>query len=693
MGLFDWVWGGRGRADSTVPALPGPPISEAHLPAMRQDSTVNPFTGLGDVTRDKGSVARPNVFELDLSERELLALYRRNGISRRIIDVLPDRATRKGWEAPEVPAEEEERLCLYDRFSLGWKMARLWGGALLVLVTEDDIPAGTFRRRPDLWPQQPLDLERVGRLDAIHVYDARQVAPYSYDTDRHSSNYRNPLLWQIVDEQQTLTVHHSRVVWLRGAERPPSEQRAGRWGGGRMPDDSVLQAVWAEVRRLTETMQGGAVLAHEIREKVLKVAGLAGKLTGDEATKFKARMSLMSQTLSQLGVLLIGEGDEYSSRSNSATGWKDLSEGALTMLCGVLGWPRIMLTGDAPGGLSTDDKSGRERERALVNDFQERNRTAIKQVYRVLYASQDGPTRGRAPGRWDLTFRPLDEPSAAELADVALKCAQADQINIQLGVYSAQEVCERRYGNEGFVVQLVGMTPLDPMEEARKAAERAAMVTAATGGQAGPPAAAGGQGGQGQTGAGASPPAAETDPRSDASDGACCVVVPAPEPPDALRAAVVSVVQQALVRPQMAAHVTVLYLGAGVRPRGLAEVKAVVAEEADLLEPAILAGARVRAFPPGPHGTPIVLELGEAWPVAWLHERLLRRLAHLVRARQHRQYRAHVTLGYVAQPLTADQEAQLLALDASSYQVPLGQLAVLDQEAVVLAAAVGGGPR
>ena len=185
-----------------------------------------------------------------------------------------------------------------------------------------------------------------------------------------------------------------------------------------MPDDPILQAMWNEIRRLTETQQGGAVLAHEIREKVMKVAGLNNKLTGDEGALFKARMMVTQRLMNMLGIIVIGDGEEYTSRNNPATGFKDLSETAWDALSTAVGWPKVVLRGDAPSGLNTDGASAWQSFHQTVGDFQERNRSRLNRLYTVIYNSQDGPTGGRVPPEWAITFHPLDEPSQKEVAEV-----------------------------------------------------------------------------------------------------------------------------------------------------------------------------------------------------------------------------------------------------------------------------------
>lgn len=98
---------------------------------------------------------------------------------------------------------------------------------------------------------------------------------------------------------------------------------------------------------------------------------------------------------------------------------------------------------------------------------------------------------------------------------------------------------------------------------------------------------------------------------------------------------------------QEAPHVTVLYLGA-VDPEDLEEVAEVMREEAKGWRPEMLHVRRVKTLPSGPVSgdrVPVVAEV-HAWVLHELHHTLLRRLAHIVRAKQFPHYEQHVTLGF-----------------------------------------------
>jgi phage-related protein (TIGR01555 family) len=625
------------RAD----AAPAPPDWRAH-----RDSILNSLTGLGG-SGDKGSTYnnRPDTFRQPLDIGELDALFEYNGLSRRIVSLPAAEACRKGWRVPDLD-DEDKRLEIHNRVCEAMTWGRLYGAGIALMVTEDDVPPA-FRRRPQDWKTQPLDLRRVGELKALQVFDAYEAQVGEYDWDSTSPTFRQPLYWQIATQGGSIRVHASRVLHFRGAVRPPHKRLYAT-----VPDDSVLQAVWDEVQRLCSTMQGGAVLAHEIRESVLRVAGLGQMAVGDQADALTSRMRLLAKAKSLLGIVLIGEGDEYTNRGNPPTGFGELSGEAKAMLAGVLGWPATVLFGDAPSGLNTDGESGWQTFNRVVVAEQERNRPQLEQLYRVVYAAQDGPTAGTEPESWELEFEPLEVPTEKEQLEVRKLAADIDAIYLTQGVMTPEDVARGRFGPDGWQVDVTEVTPASEDEPTPE--EIAAAVAAA----------AVGEGEEAEA------------PKADAAtpgDGVCVMVPVARSVWEAARALVPADV--ALEAPDEP-HVTVLYVGKDLPPDALDEVVAEVRASAAAAEPHRLGHPRLVAFPAGPDGTPIVVEL-DAWELESVHNRLLRALAHRVTAKQFPRFRAHMTIGYAAE-MSAEARAALLGVAVpEGWAVPVAEVVVM----------------
>jgi 2'-5' RNA ligase len=250
-----------------------------------------------------------------------------------------------------------------------------------------------------------------------------------------------------------------------------------------------------------------------------------------------------------------------------------------------------------------------------------------------------------------------------EVAELRHRVAETDALYLDRGVYGPDAVATSRFGEDGWSLDLDAVEVPDPDDAAVEAAVAEALAAQA------PPA------------------SAQPQPRADAAKpGALCVLVPAADA--GLAAAVEQAIGQSLV-VEREPHVTVLYLGR-VDEADVPEAVAAVTEAVAQFAPAVIERGVVRAFPPGGGGSPIVVEFEDGWRLAELNERLLRRLAHLVRAKQHARYRVHLTLGYAPSPLDAAALARLLEVDASAVRVPVVQLQVMLGGTVVATVPVGG---
>lgn len=168
--------------------------------------------------------------------------------------------------------------------------------------------------------------------------------------------------------------------------------------------------------------------------------------------------------------------------------------------------------------------------------------------------------------------------------------------------------------------------------------------------------------------------------RTDATEGAIWIGCVLPEPARLTWAearSAVEVVTGPLLDPGEAPHVTVLYMGV-VDPSAVAEVVEVARLVAQRTDPSEAEAEHARTFAPseGSGGKwPVVLDVGGAWGLYDIHHQLLRRLAHLVTARQFPDFRAHLTLGY-AESLTPEQQAQLAEVEIPESEWMIGGLEV-----------------
>ncbi len=482
--------------------------------ARRADSVLNTLSSLGTASGDKARATRPDVRRTPLTIRELDALYRFNGYARRLVDIVPDNATRTGWtindgtDNPNPMKEEDKRLYTFSTIGDADRWGRLYGGALVLMVTDDDLPAefkdpdpvraaGLARK----WLAQPLDLERVIRVANLVVLDRTEFEVLDYESNPRSPRFREPNAYHISPNTRgshtlgSMVIHASRTLYFRGARLPPTLR-----GSNLEMDDSVLESYWDAIRGKTSSDQAGEILTHEVKQDVLKIEGLSELEAGDQSRLFDARMKALALQKSLINMVLVGDGEDFQTHATPITGWADLDVRQETRLSAVSGVPQTKFFGQAPGGLNTDGGAQSDTFDQLIAGHQIAKYTIpLHWLYTVLYSAQEGPTNGQIPEVWDIDFNPLDEPSSQQQADLEKTIAETDAIRIADGIITPEQVAKSRHGEAGFNTTLlpVDLVAMEAEREARREAQRMAMeaqlakaknteaaIAAATGGSA-----------------------------------------------------------------------------------------------------------------------------------------------------------------------------------------------------------------
>lgn len=419
--------------------------------AKRTDSIQNFMTGLGTVNdKARAGVAR---WRQRMWASDLESLYRFNPYAALLVDKIADDATRKGWTFdPETEDEklalkaEDERLKVQTRINESIKWGRLYGGCLLLMVTDDDIPT-EFKGRESLWLQQPLDLDRVNKVLALIPLTCPDEAwPYAWEQDIRTGDFGEVSLWYIDPStvQGSVTgmpmgqalVHRSRLVYF-GGKKLPRHLRSRHNGF----DDSVIEVAWEAIQNITSADQAMAVLMQEVKTDVITIEGLANLATSDDGeASLMRRLRQIATSSSLLNKIVLGGGEKFESSHNAVTGCADLHDKAAGGFSAASSIPRASVYGEAPGGLNTDGESHKDDWRMSVAAWQEAVlRQKVEKVYRVIHAAKAGPYKGAPPQPTQLRFQPLDQPTEQVKATNLQVISQAIAALVQWGVIAPTE--------------------------------------------------------------------------------------------------------------------------------------------------------------------------------------------------------------------------------------------------------------
>lgn len=429
----------------------------------REDGYVNLLNKYG--TKQDNSEAYKFEREPVIPDMQLTGLYEGNGLFSKIIDTPAEEALKHGFDlnlkSDELNAFVEDALDdleWEERAATAIKWARLYGGALIVMLIDDGRGL-----------EEPVDWEHIRSIDELRVYERSIVQPdyaslYQQDyggkgVGNRVSKFGQPEYYYVSSIYGSFKVHESRCLVFRNGVLPEQTSNSSYlfWG---MPE-------YVRIRRaLRET-----VTAHTDRVKLLErsvqaiysMKGLASLLTTDDGeNQVLKRLQLVDTSRGLLNSIAIdSEGEQYDFKTFQFSGVKDVIDATCNMLSALTNIPQTILFGRSPVGMNATGDSDFESYYNFVEKIQrlmlKRNlRTLLDVVFRAGIASGDV---AEEPD-YKLEFKPLWSLSDTEQAAVdqtkaqtALVKAQTAQAYVDMQALDPTEVRRRLASDEEFDVE------------------------------------------------------------------------------------------------------------------------------------------------------------------------------------------------------------------------------------------------
>jgi hypothetical protein len=210
--------------------------------------------------------------------------------------------------------------------------------------------------------------------------------------------------------------------------------------------------VYEVVRDFQTGYSSAGILLNELGQLVLKTKDLSKFLAHDKSGILLERMAVLNLTKSTARAILIDkETEEAEYKDQRLTGVKDILEKFEIRLSMALGWPATILLGQSPKGLNATGESDLTNWYDYIEGERERNLDKqLTKLVRLVFK-----TLNDEPKTWAISFNPLWQASAKEIADERKVYAETDAINIDRGVYSAEEVAQSRYSGDEFSTEIM----------------------------------------------------------------------------------------------------------------------------------------------------------------------------------------------------------------------------------------------
>lgn len=379
------------------------------------DKLANVVSGLG-TAKDKAFHDR-HVFT-GLTRAEIDAAYRGDWVARKAIDIPPHDEVKNGrdWQAEgdqiELLEAEEKRLGYWPKLLRARKLARLYGGSVIVLGTNDPDPSQELR----------IDVIQKGGLTYLHVLNRFEISAGEVNRDVMSLFYGQPLYWEVKGANGTQArLHPSRVVRFIGNELPDTETSVEPWFG-----DSVLESIMEAVRHVGLASQGVAALLHEAKVDIIKVPNLMESLaSADYQSTLITRFTLANQMKSMVNAVLLDAEEEWDQKQVSFATLPDIMDRYMQAVSGAADIPTTRMLGQAPQGMnSTGDGDYKNYLDRIAAGQELELRPALEPLDECLIRS----ALGARPDDIHYTWAPLWQMSEKEKAEIAKSKAETTEI-------------------------------------------------------------------------------------------------------------------------------------------------------------------------------------------------------------------------------------------------------------------------
>lgn len=376
------------------------------------DGFMNVAANLGVPNRDKS--ANATFTYAPLHQWELLSTYRQSWLARKLIDIVPEDATRnwRQWNASpeEITAIEATEAAhrLREKLTDALRVARLTGGAALYISVRGQKP------------EEPLDLNRVRKGDLLNLalLNRYQLSCTQIEASLENPRFGLPAMFQFsgVGTGSMVNIHPTRLAIFEGPKVPDAALNSWAWG------DPMLQSVMDTVKQAEAFPANVVSLLYEANVDILTIPDLMSMLA-EEGGDLKVTTYL--QTVARIkgnnGMLILDGGDSMDAGTSGNTGTKfdrkaisfsgvaELWDRIMQVSAGAADIPMTRLWGRSPAGMNATGESD------LINYYQNVNTRQTNEIEpactlldQVIIRSALGQPAGEIYYDW----RPIYEESS-----------------------------------------------------------------------------------------------------------------------------------------------------------------------------------------------------------------------------------------------------------------------------------------
>lgn len=411
------------------------PADKPSDPVMTMDSYQNAMARLGFNMPNMLEATTYPLTRLTQDYQTLNSLYRNHWIVRKIVDVIPEDMC-KNWIKLNTQIDPGSMTKLEkvirktktkERILEGLKWGRLYGGAVGVILIEG---------QEDML-SQPLnyDLIMPGSYKGLLILDRWSgINPEAeMISDINDPDFGLPAYYQMtMPNGCMLRVHHSRVLRFIGNALPLWESWAEQqWGA------SVVESVYDELKKRDNTSYNIANLVFLANLRIYKTNMLDLLSLGDPKMQqdFYSTVQAINMTMSNSGMTVIGQDEEFDTKQYTFTGLNDVYESFMLDVAGACEIPVTRLFGRSPAGFNATGESDLTN---YYDSIEEKQEAYLSPVLDKLLPIIALSTWGMIPDDLDYEYNPLRKADPKENADLAKSMGEA-----VIAVYNASLISQQ----------------------------------------------------------------------------------------------------------------------------------------------------------------------------------------------------------------------------------------------------------
>ena len=423
-------------------------------PSENMDGWFNVITGLG-TPRDKNTYA--DLVWQRTTREGAESLYSADEMGNKTARLIPEDGTREGvtWNMDENVDQEEvtkfiekefKRLGIWNSLTWTWTLSRVYGGALIFINADDG-------RALD----KPLRVDRIKEIKSLFTIDRWEVHVNSQDIidDLGDPDFGTPEFYNYntsnsaVNGGETIRIHHSRVIRLNGVILPTRLYKQNNYW-----HDSIYGYLAHPIKNYATTHDSITSIISDFNQPVYRIEGLSEAISQDMDELVYKKLKTVDLMRSVTRAIVLDKEDEFQNVSTNVAGGKELIDLTVQRLVAGSDIPHTRLLGNSPSGLGATGEAELINYYDSVKSQQEYNlRTPIEKLTELIFNQTERPME--KPEDLDFEFNPLFQQDQERESKSRERQALSDEKYVTLGVYTAEEVAESRFGTGRYSYETV----------------------------------------------------------------------------------------------------------------------------------------------------------------------------------------------------------------------------------------------